>query len=141
MMPKKILVVDDSLLILKVLSLKLESAGYTALTAIDGAEAISAARQERPDLIVLDISFPPDVAHGGGVKWDAFTLMGWMKHMEETAHTPVIIITSTDPAQVKAKALAAGAVAFFQKPIDHDALVATIGQVLGEPGPEPPPPA
>ena len=138
MTPKKILVVDDSLVILKVLSLKLKSAGYTVLTGTDGAEAISTARQERPDLIVLDISFPPDVAHGGGVKWDAFTLMAWMKRAEETAHTPVIIITSSDPVKVKDKALAAGAAAFFQKPIDHDALVAAIGRVLGESGPETP---
>lgn len=141
MTPKKILVVDDSLLILKVLSLKLTSAGYTVVTAVDGAAAITMARQERPDLILLDISFPPDVAHGGGVNWDAFTLMAWMKRMEETANTPVFIITSSDPAKVKDKSFAAGAVGFFQKPIHHDELVATIRKLFGEPTPEPPPPA
>jgi two-component system cell cycle response regulator len=133
MTPKKILVVDDSLLILKVLDLKLKSAGYAVLTAPDGATAINVARQEKPDLILLDISFPPDVAHGGGVRWDAFTIMAWMKRVEETARIPVIVITSSDPAQVKAKAMAAGAVAFFQKPINHDELLAAIGNALGEP--------
>ena len=138
MTPKKILVVDDSLVILKVLSTALKSAGYAVLTAPDGAAAISLARQEKPDLVLLDISFPPDVAHGGGVRWDAFTIMGWMKRMEETAKTPIIVITSSDPAKVKDKAMAAGAVAFFQKPIDHDKLLATIHTVLGEPPPEVP---
>ena len=133
MTPKKILVVDDSLIILKVLDLKLKSAGYAVLTAPDGATAINMARQEKPDLILLDISFPPDVAHGGGVRWDAFTIMAWMKRVEETARIPVIVITSSDPAQVKAKAMAAGAVAFFQKPINHDELLAAIGNALGEP--------
>ena len=138
MTPKKILVVDDSLVILKVLDFELKSAGYAVLTAPDGAAAISLARQEKPDLVLLDVSFPPDVAHGGGVSWDAFTIMAWMKRLEETAKIPVIIITSSDPAKIKDKAMAAGAVAFFQKPIDHDKLLATIHTVLGEPPPEVP---
>jgi CheY-like chemotaxis protein len=138
MTPKKILVVDDSLVILKVLALKLKAAGYAVLTAPDGGSAISLVRQERPDLLLLDISFPPDVGHGGGVRWDGFTIMAWMKRMEETATTRIIVITSSDPAKVKDKAMAAGAVAFFQKPINHDELLATIRAVLGEPPPEPP---
>ena len=138
MTPKKILVVDDSLVILKVLDFELKSAGYAVLTAPDGAAAISLARQEKPDLVLLDISFPPDVAHGGGVRWDAFTIMAWMKRMEETAKTPIIVITSSDPAKVKDKAMAAGAAAFFQKPINYDELLATIHTVLGEPPPEAP---
>ena len=131
--PKKILVVDDSLVILKVLGIKLKSAGYTVLTATDGASGINSARQERPDLVLLDISFPPDVAHGGGVRWDAFTIMAWLKRMEEVANTPIIVITSGDPAKFKDRALAAGAVAFFQKPLDHDQLIGTIYQILGGP--------
>ena len=132
MTPKKILVVDDDQFILKVLDFKLKPAGYTVLTALDGASAISTVRQERPDLILLDICFPPDVAHGGGVNWDAFTIMSWMKRMEEAAHIPIVIITSSDPAKVKDRAMAAGAAAFFQKPIDHIELLATIRRLLGE---------
>ena len=139
--PKKILVVDDSLVILKVLSVKLNSAGYTVLTAADGASAISTVRKERPDLILLDVMFPPDVAHGGGVRWDAFTIMSWIKRIEEAAHTPIIVITSGDPASLKDRCLAAGAAAFFQKPINYDELVATIRRVLGETSPDTLPPA
>ena len=64
---KKILVVDDNEVILKTLSLKLGSAGYSVVTAIDGSAAVACARREKPDLILLDISFPPDVAHSDGI--------------------------------------------------------------------------
>ena len=134
MTPKKILVVDDSLVLLKVLDFKLKSTGYAVLTAPDGGSAISLARQEKPDLLLLDISFPPDI----GMRWDGFSIMAWMKRMEETATTRIIVITSSDPAKVKDKAMAAGAAAFFQKPINHDELLATIRALLGEPPPEAP---
>ena len=125
---KKILVVDDSWVILKVLSLKLKSAGYEVLTAPDGATAVSVARQHLPDLIVLDINLPPDVNQS----WDAFSLMQWLRRIDGLANVPIIIITSDDPAKFKERSLAAGAVAFFHKPIDHDELVATIRKSLGE---------
>src|SRR5438105_2044489 len=66
---KKVLVVDDNKVILKTLSLKLSANGYAIVTAEDGAAAVRAVRSEKPDLILLDVSFPPDVAHGGGVPW------------------------------------------------------------------------
>src|SRR5882724_4283995 len=64
---RKILIVDDAAVILKALTLKLESAGYAVATAVDGADALRALREEKPDLVILDINFPPDIAHGGGV--------------------------------------------------------------------------
>src|SRR5438552_130966 len=86
---KKILVVDDSAIIRKTLSMKLKASGYEVLTAEDGSVAVSTARRERPDLILLDISFPPDVAHGGGVPWDGFLIMGWLKRMDEAKDIPI----------------------------------------------------
>ena len=127
---KKILIVDDSLIILKTVSAKLTQHGYHALTARDGGEAISTVRRERPDLILLEISFPPDVAHGGGVSWDGFLIMDWLRRTDEGKDIPVIIITSGDPMKYKDKSLAAGAVAFFHKPIDHEELLNIIHQTL-----------
>src|SRR5438105_5151015 len=114
---KKILVVDDSAVILKTLSMKLKASGYDVLTADDGAVAVSTARRERPDLILLDISFPPDVAHGGGVPWDGFLIMDWLHRMDEAKDIPVIIITGGDPEKFKARSMAAGAIGFFHKPL------------------------
>src|SRR5438105_8620028 len=100
---KKILIVDDNEIILKTLSLKLTSAGYTVVTAIDGSAAVAAARRDKPDLILLDLSFPPDVAHGGGVPWDGFLIINWLRRIDEASNIPVIVITSGEPAKYKEK--------------------------------------
>jgi len=126
---KKILVVDDNEIILKTVSLKLQGAGYQVITAMDGAEAVAAARREAPDLVMLDISFPPDV---GGVEWDGFRIMEWFHRLESVKKTPVIIITGGQDVGLKQRAVASGALAFFNKPIDHDDLLKVIRSALGD---------
>jgi CheY-like chemotaxis protein len=129
---KTILIVDDNEVIVKTLALKLEAGGYRTISALDGSEALSAVRKETPDLILLDISFPPDVASGGGVPWDGFRMLEWFRRMEEAKSTPTVIITGGEAAKYKDRALAAGAAAFFHKPIDHDELLGTIAKILSE---------
>jgi CheY-like chemotaxis protein len=91
---------------------------------------VSCARQEKPDLIVLDINFPPDFG-STGLQWDGFNIMEWMRRFKEVADIPVMIITSGDPDKLRDRALAAGAVAFFHKPINHGEFLATVEKVLG----------
>jgi len=129
---KKILIVDDNRVFLKTVSIKLSPHGYHILTALDGGEAINIVHWEKPDLILLDISLPPDVAHGGGVCWDGFLIMDWLQRMDERKNIPVIIITGGDPVKYKDRSLAAGAVAFFHKPVNHDELLTVIRQTLGQ---------
>ena len=129
---KKILIVDDSPVILKAFSMKLHASGYDVLTAEDGSTAVSLARQQKPDLILLDINFPPDVAHGGGVAWDGFLIISWLRRMDEARDTPIIIISGCDPAKYKERALAAGAAGYFQKPVEPEQLLPAIREALGE---------
>jgi CheY-like chemotaxis protein len=129
---KRILVVDDSVVIRKATSMKLVANGYEVITAEDGGEAVAAVRRSKPDLILLDISFPPDVAHGGGVAWDGFLIMEWLRRLDEARGIPIVVITGGDPVKFKDRALAAGAVSFFHKPIDNDELLAVIRKVLEE---------
>ena len=131
---KKILVVDDNEIILKTVSLKLQGAGYQVITAMDGAEAVAAARREAPDLVMLDISFPPDV---GGVEWDGFRIMEWFHRLDAAKKIPVIVITGSEEPKTKERATAAGAVAFFQKPLEHDYLLKVVRATLGEAAPKP----
>lgn len=129
---KKLLLVDDDPVILKSLTIKLNARGYDVVTAMDGSAAVSAVRTQKPDLILLDLSFPPDVAHGGGVPWDGFIIMQWLKRMEEAANIPIIVITGGDPAKYQERAKQIGASGFFHKPIDHDGLFDVISKALGE---------
>src|SRR3954470_18450644 len=99
---KKILIVDDDRVILRTTSSVLAAAGYAVITAEDGSSAVEKARTEAPDLILLDMLFPPDVAHGGGVPWDGFLIIGWIRRIEESKNIPVVIVTGADPAQYKA---------------------------------------
>jgi DNA-binding response OmpR family regulator len=131
---RKILIVDDNRVILKVLKGKLEADGFDVLTAEDGSTAVSIVRREKPDLILLDVCFPPDVAHGGGVPWDGFLIMNWLRRMEEATDTPIIIISGKDPSEYGQKFSEAGVTDFFQKPLDPEELLATIHRVLdGDP--------
>jgi CheY-like chemotaxis protein len=127
---KKILVVDDNEIILKTVSLKLQGAGYQVFTALDGAEAVAAARRENPDLILLDIGFPPAV---DGVPWDGFRVMEWLHRLDAMKKIPIVIITGSQDPKNKERASRSGAVAFFQKPIDHDDLLKVIRSALEGP--------
>jgi DNA-binding response OmpR family regulator len=125
---KKILVVDDNEIIVKTVTLKLVSAGYEVLTALDGSDGVALARQENPDLILLDISFPPDV---GGVPWDGFRIMEWFQRLDTARKIPIIVISGRDDAKTRERVTSAGAVAFFRKPIEHEELLKVIRATLG----------
>src|ERR1017187_2997660 len=101
MSQKKILIIDDSLVVLKALSGLLQARGYSVLTAQDASVALLTVRREIPDLILLDINFPLDVGSGGGLGWDGFQIMGWLRRMDEAKEVPIIIITGDDPAKYK----------------------------------------
>ncbi len=128
---RKILIIDDDKITCRVLSMKLQSHGYTVVSAFDGSDGMKAIREHRPDLILLDINFPPDVAHGGGIPWDGFRLLGWMRSMQASA-APVFFITRTDPAAYKDQVLASGALGIFQKPVDCERLLDAITGTLNK---------
>ena len=128
---KKILVVDDNKIILKAVSMVLQSNGYEVITAADGAAVVSIVDREIPDLILLDLLFPPD-AMDVGMHWDGFAIMRWLRNMSEAKDVPIIIISGAEPAKYEASSLSAGARAFLRKPLDMDELVATVRTVLTE---------
>ena len=129
---RKILVVDDNQVVVKTLSLKLQAAGYQVITAEDGSEAVAAARKENPDLILLDISFPPDV---GSVQWDGFRIMEWFHRLDTVRKIPIIVITGSEDPKARERATSNGAVAFFLKPIEHESLLKVIRATLGDASP------
>jgi len=125
-MGKKILVVEDDPDVQRGLAVWLRASGFTTNSARDAVEAISVAKRELPDLIVLDIGLP------GG---DGFTVMERLKLFADLANVPVIIITARDASRALPDARKAGARAFLRKPVDGDDLLFTIARVLDTPTP------
>lgn len=126
---RKILVIDDDPVILKALFSALRSRGYEVYAAIDGPEAFSIARREKLDLILLDIFFPPDAAQGGNT-WDAFLIIDWLRRMGVGERLPIVVISGAAPEEVKERCLAAGATAFFSKPLNVSQLLETFGEIF-----------
>lgn len=128
--PYKIVVVDDDVIIRQTLAMALKKNGYQAFPASDISAALNTVRREKPDLMLLDISFPLDVANVGGPAQDGFFVVEWLRRTPEAEKLPIIIISSTDPAKYKNQLPAKGIVACFRKPLNHAELFATMKSVL-----------
>jgi len=117
---KKILVVDDEKDCLT-LAAELRASSYKVVSACDAVAAVMMAREEKPDLILLDIGLPA----GSGI-----VVMKRIASISAIAITPIIIITASDSATTKKLAFENGAAAYFQKPYDLDKLLEAIQSAL-----------
>ena len=119
---KTILIVDDNADTRLVLSARLKAHQYHTVFAADALQAMSVALRERPDAILLDLGLP------GG---NGLMVLERFKANIALGDIPVIIVTADDPLTAEARAIEAGALAFLQKPVEHDKLIATVQQALG----------
>ena len=119
---KTILIVDDNADTRLVLSARLKAHQYHTVFAADALQAMSVALRERPDAILLDLGLP------GG---NGLMVLERFKANIALGDIPVIIVTADDPLTAEARAIEAGAVAFLQKPVEHDKLIATVQHALG----------
>ncbi|MDT7896400.1 MAG: hypothetical protein OXFUSZZB_000267 [Candidatus Fervidibacter sp.] len=122
-MKKRILVVDDEVAIVRMLKDRLESAGFEVLTAYDGAQAVEVARQERPDLIIMDVTMP---------RMDGLTAAKQLRSDPTTAHIPIVMLTARGQESDEQAGYAAGAVRYFTKPFSPRQLVQELRSLLGE---------
>ena len=129
-----ILLVDDDPVFLGLIARKLELNGFTVITAKDGSEAIHAARESKPNLLVLDVNFPPDVASGGSVPWDGFRIMSWLRRFDDFKRTPVVLASIGDPVENTRLAIRSGATAFFHKQMNPNQLIAIVKIALARSG-------
>jgi len=118
---KKILIVEDNQLNLDLLVQLLED-DYQLATAGNGAAAIERAEQERPDLILMDMSLP--VMDG----WEATRRI---KADDRLKYVPIIALTAHAMSGDEQKALAAGCDGFLTKPLDEELLFEKLDQVFG----------
>jgi len=122
-MSKKILLVDDDpgahLVIVPVLS----KAGYAAISAKNGEQALHLALNERPDLIILDVIMP-------GIK--GRDLCKKIKAYDVLKDIPVIFLTAKDSEDDVKAELEAGGITHLTKPVNPSDLLQTIGGIIGK---------
>ena len=120
----KIMVVDDDPVVLKTVSLTLQSKGYKVVTATDGPEAIGLLRDEGADMMLMDVSFPVETN-----SWDGFRIAQWIRCMNRGL--PTIMMSGSYKSEYETRAAAIGAEAFMIKPLDKRLLLGAIGKALG----------
>ena len=120
-MKKKILVVDDEIQIVRLLSLRLQANNYDVIVAYDGYQCIQMVKAENPDLILLDIKMPM----GGGI--EAFENL---RNNKITKKIPVIFITAFPSVEVKKQVIDMGADGFISKPFSSEELLKIIEELL-----------
>ena len=128
---KKILIVDDEMDMRIFMSALIESHGYQPLTSRDGRQGLQCARTDRPALIILDIMMPGE----GGVK-----MYRSLKGDPQLAAIPVVMLSAVAEKSFRhfLKMLNAPPgkpvpepEAYFEKPVDHEALIAFIRRTVG----------
>lgn len=117
----KILVVDDSPTEIHVLQTMLEKNGHQVLVASSGEDGIVAAKDQQPDLVLMDVVMPG---------MNGFQATRQLTKQKETASIPVIIVTTKDQETDKVWGMRQGAKAYVTKPIKEEDLVKTLNEFL-----------
>jgi len=118
-----ILLAEDNEANLQTLETFLEYAGFTIVSARNGREAIDAAIEYKPDLILMDIQMP---------KVDGLEAIRQIKLSSEVANVPIIALTALAMPGDKERCIAAGANEYVSKPVNFETLITSINRLLPE---------
>ncbi len=123
---KTVLIVEDQLEMRAIHAAYLQHNGYRVLATGNGIEGLRVAREERPDLILMDISVP-------GI--DGIRATEQLKQDAATRHIPIVIVSALPYGSVGGRVLKAGSDGWISKPCDPRRLLEEVSRRLGEPGP------
>lgn len=122
---KKVLVVEDNELNMKLFCDLLEAYGYETVKSRDGLGAIDTAREHQPDLIIMDIQLP---------EVSGLDITRWIKDDDELAHIPVLAVTAFAMRADEQRVREAGCEAYMSKPIQMLPFIEQVTQLMsGEP--------
>ena len=121
---KRVLIVEDNDLNMKLFNDLLEAHGYFTLQTKDGVEALRMARQHRPDLILMDIQLP---------EVSGLEVTKWLKEDEDLRAIPVIAVTAFAMKGDEERIREGGCEAYLSKPISVGKFIETIRHFLGNP--------
>ena len=119
----RILIVDDSPSQLLGIKRIVEKLGHETLSAEDGAAGVEVAKQEMPDLILMDVVMP---------NLNGFQATRTISKNAETAHIPIILVTTKDQETDKVWGMRQGAKAYVTKPVSEADLTKVLGEYLGK---------
>jgi len=119
--PPLVLIVDDNPTNLDILQARLAVHKYQIITAMDGEAALAAAREQQPDLILLDIMMP---------KMDGIEVCRRLRADRSLPFMPIIMVTAKSDSKDVVAGLEAGGDEYLTKPVDHAALVARVKSML-----------
>jgi len=119
----RVLIVDDSPSQLVGLKRMVEKLGHESMTAEDGAAGVEAARRDKPDLILMDVVMP---------NLNGFQATRTISKDPDTAHIPIILVTTKDQTTDRVWGLRQGARAYLNKPINEAELATALKEALGE---------
>ncbi len=122
-MPKTVLIVEDNELNMKLFRDLLEAHGYQTLQTRNGIEALSLARDHRPDLILMDIQLP---------EVSGLDVTKWLKEDDQLRNIPVIAVTAFAMKGDEERIREGGCEAYISKPITVSMFLDTIRQFIGD---------
>ncbi len=117
-----ILAVDDSTSLRQMVSYTLKEAGYEVMEAVDGVDALNAAKEKEFDLAITDVNMP---------NMDGITLLKELRSLPQYKHKPILMLTTEAGDEKKQEGKAAGATGWLVKPFDPETLLSVIKKVLG----------
>ena len=117
----KILVIDDSELVLEITRDALREEGYDVVTNSSWVEVNATIREHRPDMILLDLMMP-DV--------DGFAVLEWIRDQGGAIRCPVVVLTSSEHAEHAQRCMDLGASAFHRKPSEVETLGAMVREIV-----------
>ena len=121
---KRVLIIDDSPSVLRLLQFVFESEHYDVVTAADGAEGLQKIGEQLPDVVITDSIMPV---------MDGFAFLRKLKEQPLTSHIPVIMLTSEDPDSSDQITREPKPDAFIRKSADFTPLLNKVSAALGTP--------
>jgi two-component system OmpR family response regulator len=122
-MAARIVVADDSRMILELVVMSLKRDGYEPVTATDGSEALAAIREHRPELVIIDGVMP---------NGDGYEVCETIRAEQGDWKPHVILLTAADRPVDRERALAAGADELMSKPFSTSELRSRVRELLGD---------
>jgi CheY-like chemotaxis protein len=117
----KLLLADDSVTVQRVIELTFADEGMQVVSVSDGARAIERVEQERPDVVLADVSMP---------ERNGYEVAEYIKNQPHLAHIPVVLMTGAFEQVDEARARAAGCDAVLAKPFEPQMVISLVNQLL-----------